>query len=87
MLQVSFSVSGSLLCICQINPVFYKLKLPSSLLIPNAFHVCFLKPLVLNHLSRKPVSPSAVSGPEDTYEIKEILEVKRSKGKLYYLID
>lgn len=46
-----------------------------------------LKPLVLNRYSYKFVLPSAVADPEDSYEVKEILDVKRSKGKLFHLID
>lgn len=41
---------------------------------------------LLNRFSRKPMPLSTVTGPEDTFEVKEILEVKRSRGKLYYLI-
>lgn len=33
------------------------------------------------------MSPPTVPGPEDTYEVKEIPKVKRSRGKRYYLID
>lgn len=39
---------------------------------------------MVNRYLHKLVPPSAVAGPEDT---KEILEVKHSRGKLYYLID
>lgn len=76
MFQVTSLVTGSLLCDCQINLVCYKLHLPLSLCIPSAFHVSLLKPIVLNRFSRKPVSPSDLAGPEDTFEIKEILEIK-----------
>lgn len=33
------------------------------------------------------MSPSVVAGPGDTFEIKKILEDKRSRGKLYYFMD
>lgn len=71
----------------QNNPICYKFHLPPSLNISNAFQVSLLKPLILYHLSHKPVSLSLVSGPEDVFRIKEILEAKPSRAKLCYVID
>lgn len=67
-----FKLASSIL---QINPICYKLILPSSLVFPMPFYMSLLKPLILNRFSHKPVFRSSVSGPEDVFEVK-IFEVK-----------
>lgn len=87
MLQVGSSFSRSLYC----NSSNYSSLLQTSSSLCSwyfhAFHVSFLKPLDLFRYSRKFIFPSAVVDSEDSYEVKEILDVKRSRGKHFYLIE
>ena len=68
-----------------INDVAMKLQLPSSLRIHPVFHVSLLKPLVPGTVL--PPKPAAVSPVADQeYEVAAILDSKRTRHRLYYLI-
>ncbi|CAJ0968550.1 unnamed protein product [Ranitomeya imitator] len=60
----------------RINNVAYKLRLPASLWVPNAFHVSLLKPVILNRFSSPTVSPLPF-GDDNTFEVRNILAMKK----------
>ncbi|XP_056388308.1 olfactory receptor-like protein OLF4 [Hyla sarda] len=60
----------------RINPVCYQLHLPSSLRIPNCFHVSLLKPAVFNRFSPKNLPPTPVYGTSDVFSVREIFASK-----------
>ncbi|XP_073423401.1 uncharacterized protein [Dendrobates tinctorius] len=71
----------------RINDVSYKLKLPASLRIPNSFHVFLLKPVILNQFHASTTrSPRPISA-DDVFEVKDILAMKRLRGRTYFLVD
>ncbi|XP_056335632.1 chromobox protein homolog 7-like [Danio aesculapii] len=77
----------------QVNPVTYKLQLPSHYRIHPTFHVSLLKPY------HDPVLPSTEPDHEEeppppllleegaVYAVKEILRSRRRGGQLEYLVD
>uniref|UniRef100_A0A8C5Q6E1 Chromo domain-containing protein n=1 Tax=Leptobrachium leishanense TaxID=445787 RepID=A0A8C5Q6E1_9ANUR len=71
-----------------INPVAYALQLPVSLRIPNSFHVSLLKPLACNRFTRpdSPPPPPVVVDGTPEYEVESILDSRRSRHRLQYLV-
>lgn len=69
-----------------INPVCVKLALPPQYRFHPVFHVSLLKPF--QPLTRITMPPSAldVDGVPQ-FEVKAVLDSKRVRGKLYYLVD
>ncbi|XP_077127806.1 uncharacterized protein LOC143783280 [Ranitomeya variabilis] len=67
----------------QINPMSYKLQLPPNHQILNAFHTSLLKPVVLNRFpkARTATSTSVAGGPSDVFEVKDILDSKKVRGR------
>jgi hypothetical protein len=72
----------------QINPVTFRLELPPSMLIHNAFHVSLLEPHNENRIPERhlePPPPVQIDG-ELEYEVSEILDSKIIGNKLHYLV-
>ncbi|XP_061482570.1 transmembrane 9 superfamily member 2 isoform X2 [Rhineura floridana] len=73
----------------QINPVAFRLQLPASFRIHPVFHRSLLTPTLPPHpLSSKllPPPPIQVNG-EEEFEVAQILDSRRHRGRLQYLID
>ncbi|CAJ0934476.1 unnamed protein product [Ranitomeya imitator] len=60
----------------RINDVSYKLKLPASLRIPNAFHVSLLKPAVFNHFHSATSPSPQLCTSDGIFNVKDILAKK-----------
>ncbi|CAJ0946412.1 unnamed protein product [Ranitomeya imitator] len=56
----------------RINDMAYKLKLPTSRRIPNAFHVSLLKPVVLNRYHSVPTPVSQPVGADNVFEFSDL---------------
>ncbi|XP_061451490.1 uncharacterized protein LOC133369836 [Rhineura floridana] len=72
----------------QINPVAYRLKLPPTFKIYPVFHQVLLTvdyPLDPHRLRSEPVPPLLVEGQEE-YEVEQILDSRKRRGRLQYLI-
>uniref|UniRef100_A0A8C9VHT7 Chromo domain-containing protein n=1 Tax=Scleropages formosus TaxID=113540 RepID=A0A8C9VHT7_SCLFO len=73
----------------RINPVSYRLQLPSHYRICPTFHVSRLKPHCVSALQNPAVSPPPpldVDG-STAYSVRALLDSKRRRGMLYYLFD
>ena len=72
----------------QINPVSYRLRLPSSMQIHPVFHVSLLENYIESHIQGRnlpPPPPIEVQG-EAEYEVEEILDSRVKNGRLEYFI-
>lgn len=66
----------------------YRLDLPTHMRINNSFHVSLLEPYAANPFEGRmpdPPPPVEVEG-EDEFEVKEILDCRRNRGRLEYLV-
>ena len=72
----------------RINEVAYRLELPSSMKIHNVFHVSLLEPYNINPFPGRlvPAPPPVEVDNVLEYEVEEIMDSKRSRRKLYYLV-
>ena len=74
----------------KINPVAYKLKLPSSMnRIHNVFHVSLLSKVVNSEFPKRTHErppPIIVDDSGDYYKVEDILDKKRFHGKTKYLV-
>ncbi|XP_061449381.1 chromo domain-containing protein cec-1-like [Rhineura floridana] len=73
----------------QINPVAFRLQLPASFRIHPVFHRSLLTPALPPHpLSSKPLPPPPIQvNGEEEFEVAQILDSRRHRGRLQYLID
>lgn len=63
----------------------YKLRIPTSLRLPNFFNAFLFKPFFLNHFCRNTtVITTSLPGPDAEFGVKVILNVMQSRGKLFY---
>ena len=72
----------------QINPVAYRLELPASMKVHPVFHVSLLEAYKESTISGRlqPSPPSVEVEGHDEYEVEEVLDSRRRRGKLQYLI-
>lgn len=66
----------------------YKLKLPKSMRMHDVFHVSLLRATRPDDFDRRPVPPEPVVTPdqEEEYEVDIILNSRRHRGRLQYLV-
>jgi len=72
----------------QINSVAYRLHLPQSMKIHRIFHVSLLKPyktVDIQGRRQMPLPPIEVDNNEE-FEVEEILDSRRRRNKLEYLV-
>ncbi|KAI2650489.1 Retrotransposon-derived protein PEG10 [Labeo rohita] len=77
----------------QITPVSFRLRLPSEYRISPTFHVFLLKPAdspegleILDETASQGPPPNIIDG-EEVYQVKAILDSRRRRGRLQYLVD
>ncbi|GGV51932.1 hypothetical protein GCM10010495_81700 [Kitasatospora herbaricolor] len=72
----------------QINPVTYRLHLPESIKIHPVFHVSLLEPYkTVNIQGRKQIPPPPIEvDNNEEFEVKKILNSRRRRNKLEYLV-
>ena len=72
----------------QINPVAYRLHLPESMKVHPVFHVSLLEPYKTLDIQgrRQTPSPPIEVDNNDEFEVEEILDSRRRRNKLEYLI-
>ena len=72
----------------QINPVTFRLELPPSIRIHDAFHVSLLEPYEPNEFpERETIPPPAIEvNGHMEHEVEEILDSRILRNKLYYLV-
>jgi hypothetical protein len=72
----------------RVGQLAYRLKLPTRMRIHPVFHVSKLEPAKDDPFGRKPLPPppAAVEGEVIEYEVDEILDHRRRRGKLQFLV-
>ncbi|KAG0592495.1 hypothetical protein KC19_1G257000, partial [Ceratodon purpureus] len=72
----------------KINPVAYRLELPASMKVHPVFHVSLLESYKESTISGRlqPSLPSVEVENHEEYEVEEVLDSRRRRGKLQYLI-
>ena len=66
----------------------YELALPDTMKVHPVFHVSLLEPIVTDPIPgqlAKPAPPVIVNGQEE-HEVKEILDSRRSRNRIHYLV-
>lgn len=87
--KLDFKRLGPFKIEAQINPVAFKLQLPSSFKIHPVFHVSLLEPYHADPSSDRqqpPPPPVEIEG-EPEFEVAEILDSKIQRNRLFYLVD
>ena len=87
--KLDFRRLGPFRIIAQINDVAYRLKLPSSCKLHPVFHVSVLEPYKNNTIPDRappPHPPIEIEGAEE-FEVRQILDSKIARQRLYYLVD
>ncbi|KAH6555714.1 hypothetical protein KP509_1Z233700 [Ceratopteris richardii] len=74
--------------LAKINPVTFKLQLPSTMRIHPVFHVSMLEPYHISPLRGERPSPSPPIETDDheEFEVEHVLDSRISRGRLEYLI-
>lgn len=73
----------------KINPVSYRLLLPSSMKVHPTFHVSRLKPVVCSTVSparKSSPAPRIIEG-QPVYTVHRLLDCRRVRGRVQYLVD
>ncbi|KAB5587867.1 Retrotransposable element Tf2 [Ceratobasidium theobromae] len=72
----------------QVGTHAFKLSLPPSMKVHPVFHVTLLRPYERDDYGREPEQPPpiVVESGEKEYEVEQILNSKKTRGKLHYLI-
>ncbi|KAH7287498.1 hypothetical protein KP509_32G058600 [Ceratopteris richardii] len=79
---------GPFTILAKINPVTFKLQLPSTMRIHPVFHVSMLEPYQISPLRGERSSPSPPIEIDDheEFEVEHVLDSRISRGRLEYLI-
>ena len=89
MKKLDYKRFGPYLVLEKLGAVSYKLKLPVSMKIHNVFHISRLAPYVTNEYNRNRKineKPPIIIDDEEHFEVEEILDSKKVKGKMWYLV-
>jgi len=72
----------------QVNPVAFRLDLPASMKVHPVFHVSLLEPYKESNIPgrKQPPPPSIEVDTHEEYEVEKVLDSRRRRGKLEYLI-
>ena len=85
--KLDFKKLGPFKVLEQINPVTFRLELPPSMRIHDAFHVSLLEPYETNKLQQQETAPPAIEVNNHLeYEVEEILDSRYIRNKLHYLV-
>ncbi|KAH7427492.1 hypothetical protein KP509_10G046600 [Ceratopteris richardii] len=79
---------GPFTILAKINPVTFKLQLPSTMRIHPVFHISMLEPYQISPLRGERPSPSPPIEIDDhkEFEVEHVLDSRISRGRLEYLI-
>ncbi|KAH7287687.1 hypothetical protein KP509_32G069400 [Ceratopteris richardii] len=79
---------GPFTILAKINPVTFKLQLPSTMRIHPVFHVSMLEPYQISPLrgERPSHSPPIEIDDHEEFEVEHVLDSRISRGRLEYLI-
>ncbi|MEE6517499.1 hypothetical protein FKM82_027737 [Ascaphus truei] len=75
--------------VIEVNPVDYRLRLPSSMKIPSVFHSSLHNPFIQDPespASMAPREPLLVEGQQE-YKVQAVLDPRLSCGKIQYLVN
>lgn len=80
--------SGPYKIIQEINPVTFKLNLPSTMKIHPVFHASLLEPQTEDIIEdfKQPKPPPEIVQGEEEWVVEKICDFKKSRGKRYYLV-
>ncbi|KAH7433879.1 hypothetical protein KP509_07G090800 [Ceratopteris richardii] len=86
--KVRSSKIWSITILAKINPVTFKLQLPSTMRIHPVFHVSMLEPYQISPLRGERPSPSPPMEIDDheEFEVEHVLDSRIYRGRLEYLI-
>lgn len=72
----------------KVSNLSYRLELPSTMRIHNVFHISLLSPFFPDEIEGRtqPPPPPVIVEEEEEYEVAQILDSGRVRGKLHYLV-